>query len=295
MDRTELAWAAGFWDGEGWTNLVRHGRGAALRPMARVNQSGTHGVPEVLTRFREAVGVGAIQGPDMADGREPLYRWTVSSRTDVEATYTALRTWLGPVKRQQFESTLGVSEDHASPEVASEGEALAWAAGLFDGEGSTYLEKHGSHLGYFRLETAITQADISGTPFVLSQFLRVVGIGKIYGPYPAGEGWAPVYRWKAHRYEQIIRMLERLDPQLGTVKRQQAERAIAVIHTQVPLPRGNPAWGNRKTYCVNGHEYESARIRPFRSRGANDDAPRASKQCLVCLREYAREQRRRER
>jgi hypothetical protein len=70
----------------------------------------------------------------------------------------------------------------------------------------------------------------------------------------------------------------------------QGQMMLDVMRSQPPLPRGNPAWGNRKTHCVNGHEYATARIRPFVGRGKNKER-RDNKQCLVCLRDYARMQR----
>lgn len=187
---------------------------------------------------------------------------------------------------------LGLAVDADSliePPVGAE--ALAWAAGLFDGEGSVYLARHRTHAGYLRLEAAITQSDARGMPHVLTQFRRVTSLGFAKGPYPAPPGHDPVYRWKLYRGPDIELMIERLWPWLGAVKREQADRAIRVTRAQLPLPRGNPAWGNRKTHCINGHEYASARVRPFRGRGKNTEPPRASKLCLACLRAHARRKR----
>jgi hypothetical protein len=291
MDRTELAWAAGFWDGEGSTWLTRpEGRGTA-QPQARINQASTSGMPEVLVRFQRAVGFGSLQGPNLTEGRDPLYCWVVSSRGEVRAVLSQLEPWLGAVKRVQLWRVLGLNETVRAGAIADQDQLLAWCAGFYDGEGSTYLARHQSHAGYHVLEAAITQSSWVGVPEVLERFRDAFGVGKIYGPYPAGPGWAPVYRWKAHRREQIESIIARLRPWLGEAKRTQADAAIKVVTDQEPLPRGNPAWGNRKTHCVNGHEYATARVRPFRSRGKNSEQPRASKQCLACVRDHARRKR----
>ena len=79
-------------------------------------------------------------------------------------------------------------------------------------------------------------------------------------------------------------------PWLGTVKREQASRVVNALQGQPPLPRGNPEWGNRKEFCVNGHDYAGARLRPFIARNGGDE-PRASSACLQCMREYARHRR----
>ena len=52
MESHDFAWAAGFFDGEGWAN--RSHRGVA----SRINQAGLDGVPEVLTKFPQTVTLG---------------------------------------------------------------------------------------------------------------------------------------------------------------------------------------------------------------------------------------------
>lgn len=292
VERTELAWAAGFWDGEGSAYLVRQEGRRTAQPHARINQSSTTGMPEVLVRFEAALGFGSLQGPDLMEGREPLYRWVVSSRALVEAILERLEPWLGQVKRHQLQTVLGAPSVSLGRNPVDQRESLAWCAGLFDGEGSVYLAKHQSHAGHLVLEAAITQSSEAGTPEVLERFRDAFGLGKIYGPYPTGPGWAPVYRWKAHRRGHIEVILARLEPNLGAVKRSQAAAALAIVAAQPPLSRGNPAWGNRKTQCVNGHEYASARIRPYRARKPGGVQRRDSKQCLICVRESARRRRR---
>jgi hypothetical protein len=69
--------------------------------------------------------------------------------------------------------------DSVNPEIA-------WAAGLFEGEGSiTHVRG--------RTQLRIQMAD----PEVLERFLEIVGVGKIYGPYtkPARDGYKRKPRW----------------------------------------------------------------------------------------------------
>lgn len=293
MERTELAWAAGFWDGEGWANLVRYGRGDALRPMARVNQADAASIPQVLVRFHRVIGFGRISGPHIEEGREPIYRWVASSADNVRRLFELIGPWLGVVKRRQFETACSGSVARIPWASLAPAERTAWAAGLFDGEGSVYLAKHQSHAGYVVLEAAISQSGWEGAPEVLERFLDFCGSGKIYGPYPNGDGYPPVYRWKAHRRAQVEALIHALGQQLGDVKQEQAKNAIAAVSAQLPLKRGNPAWGSHKTHCVNGHDYSAVRLRPFRGRGKNAEPRRASKQCLACVRDSARRTRER--
>lgn len=289
MDRYELAWAAGFFDGEGWAAAARRERRRTTQPMARINQADEGGVPQVLVRFQQALGgLGRIHGPSLIEGRKPLYRWEVSSRDDVELLLHLIAPWLGLVKLMQMAAAVGRSA-RASALAGPADAWRAWAAGLFDGEGSTYVLRHRSHEAYFTAEMTINQASASGPPEVLERFKRVVGVGHLYGPYRTADSADPVYRWRTSRWSDVQEVLVVLEPWLGQAKLQQAG-GVRVAMEQPPLPRGNPAWGNRKSHCVHGHEYATARVRPFRARKGGSE-PRPSHQCLECLRDYARQKR----
>ena len=101
MESHDFAWAAGFFDGEGWAN--RSGRGV----QSRINQAGPDGIPEVLTKFRQIVGVGRIKGPVIVDGKQPLYYWEATSRSDLIDVVERIGPWLCAVKRAEFERKLG--------------------------------------------------------------------------------------------------------------------------------------------------------------------------------------------
>lgn len=286
MDEHELAWAAGFFDGDGWTALVRGGRGRRRRPVAQINQGSLTGVPEVLLRFRDAVGVGRVAGPKIEEGRQPLYRWVASSRGDVARAGRLIGPWLSGEKRDQFRAAVELR--YEAPPLDSP----AWAAGLFDAEGSTSLSDHRSHLGYKYIEASITQGGDSRPPQELSRVVDVLGVGKVYGPYEQDGANEPIYRWRVQSVDGVRRMLHLLQPWLGDVKRVQAWNALAVIDRQPALARGRLEWGSHKTHCIHGHEYAIARIRLYVSRGRGVSR-RASKQCLVCAREQARAKRHR--
>lgn len=286
MDRHELAWAAGFFDGEGWAGKSKRG------VQSRINQSDNDGVPDVLLRFQHIVARGRIHGPVHEEGRKDLHYWQVSSRGDVEAVANVIWPWLGDVKRVEFKAALGrvpIATEDARPRT----EMLAWAGGLYDGEGSASVSPHRTHEGHVAPEVAVTQSGMT-CPQVLERFREIVGRGRIYGPYTQEGATLPVFRWKAAALSDVEHSLYVLAPWIGPVKRGQARRVARVLVEQERLPRGNPAWGNRKTHCVKGHEYATARLRPYVSRGRGIP-PRENHHCLVCLREYALEQRRNKR
>jgi hypothetical protein len=287
MDRHELAWAAGFFDGEGWAAKNKT-RGV----QARINQSDDDGVPQVLIRFQRVVGCGRLHGPVREERRRDLYYWDVSSRRDVEAVANAIWPWLGEVKRIEFAAALGRVPLSAS-DALTETELLAWAGGLYDGEGCASVSPHRTHRGHFSPEIAVTQSGMT-CPEVLETLRSVLGCGRIYGPYVQDGATLPVFRWKAAAAKDVEHSSYLLAPWIGPVKREQARGVSRMLIEQGRLPRGNPAWGNRKTHCVNGHEYATGRIRPYVSRG-RAVPQRENHSCLVCLRDYVREQRRKNR
>lgn len=289
MDRHELAWAAGFFDGEGWAN--RSGRGV----QSRINQAGADGAPEVLLKFHRIVGVGRIKGPLILEGKEDLYWWQVSSRVDVARVAELIGPWLCQVKRAEFESVVGWPLGPiAWPGTKSE--ELAWAGGFFDGEGSTYLLRHRTHVGHFTPAVEVPQSGWHGVPIVLTRFRAALdGIGNISGPYEYTWADAPVTRWKTEALNDVQLALHRLMPFIGPVKRAQALGVLEVINSQVQLSRGNPAFGQAGArFCLRGHDKWAARRRPYVSRGADRDS-KERRQCLQCLRERARAKRRQRR
>jgi len=290
VDRYELAWAAGFFDGEGWANAVGETSRKTRQPHARVNQADPNGVPEVLTRFQRAVGgLGRIGGPYVKDGRKDLYRWEISSRADVELLHHLLLPWLSQVKLNEFAIALG--RKPARSQVASTGKNwIPWCAGLFDGEGWASMYDHRSHIGYLSGELGVGQSSADGRPEVRARFAHVMEAGRINGPYAQDGATMPVYRLKITARSEIESTAAGLRPWLSGPKRADVDLVLAILNGQPELPRGNPAWGNRKTHCIHGHEYATARIRPYRSRGAGKQR-RDSKQCLVCVREQARARR----
>ena len=62
---------------------------------------------------------------------------------------------------------------------------LAWAGGFFDGEGSTYLEKHRTHVGYFVPRLYVPQSADIGIAVELTRLKSALGgLGTISGMRP---------------------------------------------------------------------------------------------------------------
>ena len=290
MENHDLAWAAGFFDGEGWENRQRRGVNS------RINQASLDGVPEVLTKFKRIVGVGRIHGPVIVEGKRPLYYWDATSRPDLLQVVERIGPWLCPVKRAEFERTLG---GRLSPQVwpGSMSEELAWAGGFFDGEGSTCLDKHRTHEGFFAPVIYVPQAAEIGTAPELIRFRDAIGLGNISGVRRAKPPRKPYRRLRVYTLQKVQLAVHLLWPFIGEVKRGQAQRVMKVMHAQPEMPRGNPAFGVAGArFCLRGHDKWNARIRPFKGRGKNTEDPlNHLHQCLACVREDARAKRNKKR
>jgi hypothetical protein len=105
----QLAWAAGFFDGEGTTSSS----GEWDTPRMTVPQAGPT-MPEVLVLFQAIVGFGSILGPVLAPGHQPYWTLAVSGPKALRVL-ELLRPFLGPVKRQQADAALRRYRRHPTP------------------------------------------------------------------------------------------------------------------------------------------------------------------------------------
>ena len=107
---------------------------------------------------------------------------------------------------------------------------LAWAAGFFDGEGSTYTAPANNNSSSIRI--GISQND----PEVLERFAEAVGVGRITGPHPYGTN--PRWNYQTGGLANVQYVLGQLWPWLGKVKLEQArEAARCFVTTHGTFPR----------------------------------------------------------
>jgi hypothetical protein len=281
----ELAWAAGLFDGEGCT-IARSwkGRSGAVRIQASVSQSSHSGglVPSVLRRFQQAVGGMGSVGAPYFDARSGTFahQWRASSLEETQAVVALLWSNLGTVKRAQAAEALlrfrmqygAIRARHRTPirprrfGLLSQGPAastreqgFAWAAGLFDGEGSTELyTRRTPDRTWFALRSRVSQCDARDVPAVLQRFQAVVGSGRIDGP-TSGEGYENAYKWDAGA-DDTLKVLPMIWPWLGIVKRVQAIDAIKSVDA-LPVLRRHP-WRDEALRFAQLHTERSGNPRP---------------------------------
>lgn len=101
---------------------------------------------------------------------------------------------------------------------------LAWAAGFFDGEGSTTIHMRATERNKIpRPVLSITH----NTREQLDRFCLAVGDGKVYGPYERrGPNHSPYHTMLITGYKRTQPVLNRLWPYLCIHKKQQAERVF---------------------------------------------------------------------
>lgn len=132
MDREELAWAAGFFDGEGCTNAHRSNVGN--KPW-RISVSVTQIHRDTLERFQAALGgIGTIYGP-YEKPVNPQFTFKGAGLEKTQAIIAMLWPWLTPHKKEQAILAISRARSTArpaarSPEQAAEAHRAAnraWA------------------------------------------------------------------------------------------------------------------------------------------------------------------------
>jgi hypothetical protein len=104
MDKIKLAWAAGFFDGEGCTLLHKdrrwNGKGQL---MLMINQLAVNRT--VLYKFKNIVGVGDIYGP-YKNGQGYICRYAVQNFQGFQHVVCLIWSELSDVKKAQIRKAL---------------------------------------------------------------------------------------------------------------------------------------------------------------------------------------------
>lgn len=142
---------------------------------------------------------------------------------------------------------------------------IAWAAGFFDGEGSTCITAKGASV-----RMSLPQAE----PTNPERFIKALGVGSVSGPSKRGHWTASI------NGKEALVALGKLWPYLGEPKKLQATLVLNEVTKRLdgrPFGKCGPL---PKTHCPQGHEYneENSIILP---KGEG-------KRCKKCKREQAK-------
>ena len=106
VNREDLAWAAGFFDGEGHVRCDLRPNGRASSLSISIEQRHR----EVLENFNNVTGrLGQLKGPYPGynnPARNPHYRLNIHGFEKIQAILAMLWPWLGRVKKEQFKLAL---------------------------------------------------------------------------------------------------------------------------------------------------------------------------------------------
>lgn len=102
-DGYEYAWAAGFFDGEGCTSILKTERDKYWYIRMSISQK----YPELLRQFRDIVGYGKVY---KAKSRE-MWSWDCYKQQDCIMVADCLWEHLGERKRTQFTTALDAVEE----------------------------------------------------------------------------------------------------------------------------------------------------------------------------------------
>lgn len=122
---------------------------------------------------------------------------------------------------------------------------IAWAAGLYEGEGSVSIARVGSCPG-----VSISMTDIEP----LQSMQRIFG-GKITGPYNYSKG-KPVWRWSIYRWENVNSFYEAIRARLSPRRIGQFDKALEKKPFRLRVKRnescGNPSYASYGRHYRNG-------------------------------------------
>lgn len=104
---------------------------------------------------------------------------------------------------------------------------LAWAAGLFEGEGSIHAQTSGGRK-YLLLNLSSTDKD------VVERFARAMQCGKVYGPYTEKNPLRPRWSWHAKNKADAAQAVELLEPFLCERRRAKLEEVRELVANQPP-------------------------------------------------------------
>lgn len=300
-DHEELAWAAGFFDGEGSSCLGRKRGGWRIHLSINQAVDADGSAAQVLDRFHAAIGrLGMIEtrGTLGKAGKRIRHRtthkWRTNSFEECQAVLAMLWCYLSENKRRQ--ATRALSEvvkwkrtrgrpgrakyDYRprlllAPQPNPRTEQ-AWAGGFFDGEGSAYLRvaarrKDGTVWRARRVSVG-QKDDTDDVARVLLRFQRAVqGKGHVEIHKAAA-----AHKWLVDEAVAIDDVVGMLWPFLSKAKRMQIENMQAVYKKQIRQH-------GTAEICKRGHVYSGTKYKGGRPR----------KVCNVCVRDLARAKSRR--
>ncbi len=128
-------------------------------------------------------------------------------------------------------------------------EDIAWAAGLFEGEGSISWSRHKNRYRpdgecYHTLQMSLHSTDED----VVRKFAKIIGVGKVHGPYrfpsPEVPNRKPSWYWGITSHERCQAVIAMLWPWLCSRRKAKAKETLAL--EVLERPKGKQHHRNTK-------------------------------------------------
>jgi len=103
-------------------------------------------------------------------------------------------------------------------------DSIDWATGLFEGEGSFYLNrmtKHGKSYAYACAQLKMADEDI------VRRFAAVMGVGSVFFHKRERSHYKDQWWWRCHGREQTQQVFDRMTHLLGPRRISQAKKILA--------------------------------------------------------------------
>lgn len=101
-----MAWAAGLYEGEGWTFVTPQAGGRGRLPKVEVGIASTD--VDVLVRARDVIGVGYVTHVRTRADAKPVHKWCTGRWPDAVTALTLLRPWMGERRGRRADEVLAV-------------------------------------------------------------------------------------------------------------------------------------------------------------------------------------------
>jgi hypothetical protein len=118
------------------------------------------------------------------------------------------------------------------PNLDSQNPKVAWAAGLFEGEGSIFINCRSDRVGAVKITMSLRMSDKD----TVEQFASFIGTGVCKGPIKAtGIGDKPMFEWRTYRWADISVIYALFKPWLSERRKQKFEECINYAKPKVLL------------------------------------------------------------
>lgn len=103
---------------------------------------------------------------------------------------------------------------------------IAWAAGLFEGEGSISWFKLKNRADSIKVAVTISMTDED----VIYRFANIMGFGKVKGPYqPQPTSRKVRWVWEVQNFKDCLKAINLLYPYLGVRRQAKADEFIKIV------------------------------------------------------------------